>query len=110
MLPNNRCGFNAGLIYLWGSLFYTSMERSTIALVTTTTLSGTISELEFQLKRLQNIKIIMKILEIKDEFEDEYDFDLVIIIKKTLICVQPYITTRWNLQLKRQLTLLLVRS
>ena len=46
----------------------------------------------------------MKILEIKDEFEDEYDFDLVIIIKNPLICVQPYITTRWNLQLKRQLT------
>ena len=58
MLPNNRCGFNAGLIYLWGSLFYTSMERSTIALVGQ---QPQHFQALFQLKRLQNIRIIMKI-------------------------------------------------
>ena len=63
LLPNNRCCFNVGLIYLWGSLFYTSMERSTIALV------GQQPQhfwALFQLNvPLQNIQMIMKILEIK---------------------------------------------
>ena len=78
------------------------MERSTIALVGQQPFLGTISVEMFAKYPNNNENFGNK----KDEFENEYDndLDLLFIIKKTLICVQPYITRRWNLQLKRQLT------
>ena len=108
MLPNYRCCFTDGLICLWGFLLYTCLERSTIDLVGQQPFLGTISIEMFAKYPNNNENFGNK----KDEFENEYDndLDLFFTIKKPLICVQPYVTTKWNLQLKRQLTLLLVRS